>query len=85
MRKTALAVAVLLALGVCNQTGQTGTTTVAFRGVPSWLVTGGRAHVTVANIVLPAGTHTLRIRVTGTKNAASTGWNIALDSADLTR
>jgi hypothetical protein len=34
--------------------------------------------------VLTAGPHTLRIRVTGTKNAASSGWNIAIDSADVT-
>ncbi|WP_432843026.1 hypothetical protein [Dactylosporangium sp. CA-092794] len=33
---------------------------------------------------LAAGTHTLRIRVTGTKNPASSGWNVALDSADVT-
>jgi hypothetical protein len=35
---------------LANQTNQTGTTAVAFRGVPSWLVNGGRAHVTVAHI-----------------------------------
>ncbi|GGM15118.1 hypothetical protein ACFFX1_04080 [Dactylosporangium sucinum] len=33
---------------------------------------------------LAAGSHTLRIRVTGTKNAASSGWNVAIDSADVT-
>ncbi|MGI5174925.1 hypothetical protein ACQEVZ_01130 [Dactylosporangium sp. CA-152071] len=34
--------------------------------------------------VLAAGSHTLRIRLTGTKNAASSGWNVAIDSADVT-
>ncbi len=34
--------------------------------------------------VLAAGQHTLRVRVTGTKHAASSGWNVAIDSADIT-
>ncbi|WP_238019863.1 hypothetical protein KZZ52_57370 [Dactylosporangium sp. AC04546] len=33
---------------------------------------------------LSNGQHILRIRVTGTKNAASSGWNVAIDSADVT-
>ncbi|GAB3848299.1 hypothetical protein ACFPIJ_14560 [Dactylosporangium cerinum] len=34
--------------------------------------------------VLAAGQHTLRVRVTGTKHPASSGWNVAIDSADVT-
>jgi hypothetical protein len=34
--------------------------------------------------VLSAGTHTMRIRITGTKNSASSGFNAAIDSADIT-
>ncbi|GII30037.1 hypothetical protein [Planotetraspora mira] len=35
--------------------------------------------------VLPTGAHTLRVRLTGNRNAASSGYNAALDSADVTR
>jgi hypothetical protein len=34
--------------------------------------------------VLANGAHTLHIRVTGTKNASSSGYNVAIDSADVT-
>ena len=34
--------------------------------------------------VLPAGTHTLKIRVTGTKNTASSGYYVTIDRADIT-
>ncbi|WP_181871262.1 hypothetical protein [Sphaerisporangium album] len=34
--------------------------------------------------VLPNGAHTLRVRVTGNRNASSSGFNAALDSADIT-
>lgn len=33
--------------------------------------------------VFPEGTHTLKIRVTGTKNASSTGINVAVDTAEV--
>ncbi|GAA2576239.1 hypothetical protein GCM10010399_02360 [Dactylosporangium fulvum] len=32
---------------------------------------------------LANGNHTLRVRVTGTKNPASSGWNVAIDSVDV--
>ncbi|GAA4574987.1 hypothetical protein [Planotetraspora kaengkrachanensis] len=35
--------------------------------------------------ILPSGAHTLRVRLTGVRNAASSGDNAALDSVDVTR
>jgi hypothetical protein len=52
--------------------------------VDNYAAARNAAGVAWTSPVLAAGSHTLRIRVTGTKNAASSGWNVALDSADVT-
>ncbi|MFG2040037.1 hypothetical protein [Dactylosporangium sp. NPDC048998] len=52
--------------------------------VDNYAPTRNASGVAWTSPVLAAGPHTLRIRVTGTKNAASSGWNVAIDSADVT-
>ncbi|WP_327011309.1 hypothetical protein OHA72_30925 [Dactylosporangium sp. NBC_01737] len=52
--------------------------------VDNYAPTRNASGVVWTSPILTAGAHTLRVRVTGTKHAASSGWNVAIDSADVT-
>jgi len=52
--------------------------------VDNYAPTRNASGVVWTSPVLPSGSHTLRVRVTGMKNPASYGFNAALDSVDIT-
>lgn len=52
--------------------------------VDGYSTTRNASGVVWTSPTVAAGSHTMRVRVTGTRNVASTGWNVALDSVDVT-